>query len=58
MSSSPENEVEVPSKRKKGVVNSDKYKRNIIKKARIRGEQYKNYSGDIVPAKVAAGNYW
>lgn len=55
---SSESEVEYPKIRKKGVVNTEKYKRNIIKKAKLRGEQHINYSGKLVPAKVAAGDKW
>lgn len=38
-------------KRKKGVVNEDKYKRNVVKKAKIKGVEHVNWSGKLVPAK-------
>lgn len=37
-------------KRKKGVKNTGNYKRNVIKKARLHGVAYVNYSGKPVPA--------
>lgn len=58
MSSSSESENETPRKRKKGVVNSETYKKNIIKKARVHGLQHVNYAGKDVPAKMAAGDKW
>lgn len=39
------------TKRKRDVVNKDTYKRNIIRKARVKGEEYTNYKGDLVSAK-------
>jgi len=40
----------VLSKEKKGVSNSDKYKRNIIKRAKIEGKKHTNWIGKIVAA--------
>lgn len=47
--SSDEENVE-QRKRKEGVVNADKYKRNAIKKAKITGAKHINWAGRI-PAK-------
>jgi len=41
-------------KRKKGVINYDKYKRNIIKNAKVRGESCINYAGKEIHEKVPA----
>ena len=50
--SSDEEIIDDPKpKRKKGVVNEDKYKRNVIKTAKLRGEEHVNWSGKLVPAK-------
>ena len=49
MSSSDE-EVE-GGKRKKGIVNSEKYRRNIIKHAKVSGKAHINWIGKMVPAK-------
>lgn len=38
-------------KRKKGIQNVHKYKRNIIKKAKVSGESHINWKGRYVPAK-------
>lgn len=38
-------------KRKKGVSNNDKYKRNIIKQAKMEGKKHTNWIGKIVAAK-------
>lgn len=43
--------VEKPTKRK-GVVNSDLYKWNVIKKVRLTGTEYVNYSGKTVAART------
>lgn len=45
---------EPETKRKRGVVNEDTYKRNVIRKARVKGEEYTNYKGDIVSGKSIA----
>lgn len=58
MSSSSESEPVIPKKRKKGVVNRDSYKRNVIKKAKLQGVEHINYCGKVVPAKVVAGDEW
>ena len=42
---------EPEAKRKWGVVNEDKYKRNVIRKARVKGEEYTNYKGNLVSGK-------
>lgn len=39
------------SKKRKGVVNSDLYKRNVIKKARVVGKEYVNYKNNRVTAR-------
>lgn len=44
---------EPPENRKKGVINSDKYMKNVIKNARISGQEYVSYKGNTVPAKTA-----
>ena len=56
MNSDSDSETEIPGtlKRKKGVINYDKYKRNIIKNARVRGESYINYPGKEVQKKLPA----
>lgn len=41
---------EIPVKRKIGVINRSKYKNEIIKKARLKGEAYANYMGMSIPA--------
>lgn len=48
---SSDDECISPLKRKKGVSNSDKYKRNIIKQATIEGKKLTNWIGKIVAAK-------
>lgn len=50
--SSSENEIMVNSKRKKGVINSDNYKRNKIKKAKLMGIEHVNWAGNLVPSKL------
>lgn len=42
---------EPEAKRKRGVVNEDKYKRNVVRKARVKGEEYTNYKGNLVSGK-------
>lgn len=37
--------------RKRGIRNPDDYKRNIIKKARVKGTPYTNWSGNLVSAR-------
>lgn len=58
MRSSSESEEEIRQKRKKGVVNYKNYKRNVIKNAKLKGEQHINYVGKVIPAKVVAGDEW
>ncbi|XP_044733227.1 uncharacterized protein LOC123295831 [Chrysoperla carnea] len=48
MSSSESDVSEKSAKRRKGKRNPSKYKVNVIKKARLDGEKYCNYSGKIV----------
>ena len=43
---------EPPQKRQKGQKNPKKYKRNVIKSARVKGEEYVNYKGNTVQRKV------
>jgi hypothetical protein len=38
-------------RRRKGVVNKDEYKREKIKKAKVKGLQHINHQGRNVPAK-------
>jgi len=56
MNSDSDSETEIleTSKRKKGVINSEKYKRNIIKNAKVRGESYINYAGKEIHEKLPA----
>lgn len=39
-----------PLKRKRGIRNTSEYKREIIKKCRVKGTAYKRWSGALVPA--------
>lgn len=39
-------------KRKKGVINTANYKRNIIRSAKVQGEAHVNYAGKEIPKKV------
>lgn len=39
-------------KRRRGVVHEEKYKRNIIRNARLKGLQYVSYQGKEVPSKA------
>ncbi|XP_046673727.1 uncharacterized protein LOC124362896 [Homalodisca vitripennis] len=48
-------ETSQQKKRKKGVINKDDYKSEVIKKARISGSAYTSYSGKSVPER-APGN--
>ncbi|KAG8309175.1 hypothetical protein J6590_092101 [Homalodisca vitripennis] len=48
--SESEQNLNIPRKIK-GVVNSDLYKRNLIKKARVSGTEYTNYGGKVVSAR-------
>jgi len=49
---SSDDEYISPLKRKKGVSNNnDKYKRNIIKQAKIEGKKHTNWIGKIVAAE-------
>ncbi|KAG8190129.1 hypothetical protein JTE90_026697 [Oedothorax gibbosus] len=41
-----------PSKRKRGVTNTDKYARSVIRKSRVKGEGYINYKGKMVLPKT------
>lgn len=40
------------TKRRRGVVHEEKYKRNIIRNARLKGLQYVSYQGKEVPSKA------
>lgn len=44
-------DVEVIQKRKRGVRNTDLYKGNQIKVARVKGLEYTNYRGNIVKGR-------
>ncbi|VVC42968.1 Hypothetical protein CINCED_3A017079, partial [Cinara cedri] len=48
---SSDDECISPLKRKRGISNSDKYKRNIIKQAKIEGKKYTNWIVKIVAVK-------
>ena len=42
---------EPQTKKKRGVINIEKYKRNVIRSARVKGEAYTNYKGEEVPSQ-------
>lgn len=48
---SSSSEDEPQAKRKRGITNEEKYTRSVIRKARVKGEGYKNYKGKMVPSK-------
>ena len=50
--SSSESDQEPPVKRRKGIVHSETYKRNIIRNARVHGLGYVNYNGKEVPSQT------
>lgn len=54
--SSSDDEMPEVRKRKKGIINADKYKRNIIKKAKILGTEHINWKGKMVPAQQPGSN--
>lgn len=37
-------------KRKRGIRNINEYSREVIKKSRVKGTEYKSWSGALVPA--------
>lgn len=39
------------NKRRRGVRNDDKYKLNVIKKARLKGREYMNHANKLVAEK-------
>lgn len=43
-------------KRKKGAVNQETYRRNVIKKAKVTGKEHVNWAGKTVPAKTQGSN--
>ncbi|XP_072399201.1 uncharacterized protein [Diabrotica undecimpunctata] len=45
------------NKKRKGVTNDDKYKRNIIKKSKVAGQEHVNWVGKTVPAKKPGSNF-
>lgn len=45
------------NKRRKGVRNDEKYRRNIIKKSKVAGEEHVNWAGKTVPAKKPGSNF-
>lgn len=49
--SSNSSDDEPPRKRKRGVTNEVNYRRNVIRQARVKGEEYKNYKGNMVPRR-------
>lgn len=50
MSASSSDEEPSP-RRKKGVVNGEANKRNVVRSARVKGDAYTNYKGELVPKK-------
>lgn len=44
-------EEEPPSKRRKGIRNDVIYKRNIVKRARVKGLEHKNHKGTVINSK-------
>lgn len=51
--SESEEEIQTESnKRKKGIVRGDSYRRNIIKKAKVKGQGYVNWAGKSVEGKT------
>lgn len=42
---------EIPKKRRKGIRNDEHYKKNVIKKCRVKGAQYVNHRGRTVLAR-------
>lgn len=38
-------------KRKKGILNTEGYKRNIIKLAKVKGDEHVNWTGRTIQAK-------
>lgn len=51
MSSESYSGIEIPKKRRKGVVNSETYKCNVIKTTQVQGKDYVNYKSKIVLLK-------
>lgn len=43
--------VSKTNKRKKGVLNTESYKRNIIKMAKVKGDEHVNWTGRMIQAK-------
>ncbi|KAG8292790.1 hypothetical protein J6590_031769 [Homalodisca vitripennis] len=44
------------NKRRKGVKNEEKYRRNVIKKSKVEGKEHVNWKGKTVPAKNPGSN--
>lgn len=44
-------EEEPPSNRRKGIRNDATYKRNVVKKSRVKGLEHKNHKGVVVGSK-------
>lgn len=49
---SDEEPLEPVRKRRRGVSNTETYKRNIVRKSRVTGEGYVSYSGKEVAQKT------
>lgn len=47
---------ETPRKRKKGVRHIESYKSEIIRNARVKGQEYINWKGNLVTAVVSKQN--
>lgn len=43
--------VNQTQKRKKGVLNTEGYKRNVIKTAKLKGDEHVNWAGKTIKAK-------
>lgn len=50
--STSESDQEPSVKRKKGIINSETYKRNVIRNSRVNGSKYVNYNGHEIAAKA------
>lgn len=45
------------NKRRKGFRNDEKYRRNVIKKSKVAGQEHINWAGKTVPAKKPPSNF-
>ncbi|CAF4889376.1 unnamed protein product [Pieris macdunnoughi] len=51
MSTEADENIKIP-RRRKNCVNKEDYKSEIIKKARLKGNPYKNWKGNLIPGKI------